>query len=150
MPKTVLQPISVLRPLDSAGRVLAKRSSGKLKAKQAFKDEVDINSIVSRFLKSGVPIPAPQSKPTFYDMASLPSNLHDALMLRERLASTISALPPSLVSAYNSNPGAFLAAVDKHLASVKAAASKGPDLAPGKPSDTPQAEPAGDVAKPKA
>lgn len=71
---------SDIRPMSE--RVTARPPSGLRKAKQAFKDEVDINSIVSRFIKSGVPIPAPQSRPTFLDMASLPANLQDALQLR--------------------------------------------------------------------
>lgn len=139
---------SVFRPLDSPGRVLAKPPSGRMKAKQAFKDEVDINSIVSRFVKSGVPIPAPQAKPTFYDMASLPSNLHDALMLRDRLRSTIASFSPSLQSAYNSNPDAFIRGLDMHLAKLKAEAAKGPEKAPGEPSNEPEAKPAGEVPKP--
>lgn len=111
--------LSSVRPLSE--RTCAKPPSGKMKAKQAFKDEVDINSIVSRFVKSGVPIPAPQSKPSFLDMAALPSNLHDALMLKERLRTTISTFSPSLQAAYNANPNAFLRDLDAHLANLKAA-----------------------------
>lgn len=133
-------PVSIVRPLSE--RTLAKPSSGNRKAKQAFKDEVDINSIVSRFTKSGVPIPAPTSKPTFYDMTTLPANLHDALSLRERLRTTISSFSPSLQSAYNANPREFLRSLDIHLTNLRKAekvkadeAAKGPvkPVEPSKP-----------------
>lgn len=131
-------------------------SSGKLKAKQAFKDEVDINSIVSRFTSSGVPIPAPTSKPLFLDMASLPSNLHDAMQLKLRLRSVISTFSPTLQAAYNADPAGFTKALDARLAELERfkrldaakAIKEASDKASGKPQDLVKPVPKGEEAKP--
>lgn len=134
---------SDIRPMSE--RVTARPPSGLRKAKQAFKDEVDINSIVSRFIKSGVPIPAPQSRPTFLDMASLPANLQDALQLRARLDSVISTFPPALRAAYLSHPNELMKALDARLADLK---QEGAKKAPPKPDDAPKSDEKGSPITP--
>lgn len=132
-------------------RVCCSPPSGRIKAKQAFKNEVDVNAIVSRFVKTGVPIPAPQAKPLYLDLASLPNNLHDALQLKARLRSVIASFSPSLQAAYNADPVGFVRSLDAHMASLakaEKAAKEGAEKSPGKPQDGSKPVPKGDEANP--
>lgn len=79
--------------------------SGKGRTKQSFKDECDINVIVSRFLKSGYLPPAVQ-EPRFGDVTGL--EFQSAMELIAGAESQFQALPSAVRSRFKNDPAAFL------------------------------------------
>lgn len=75
------------------------------RTKQSFKDDADINVIVSRFLKSGYLPPAVQ-EPRFGDVSGL--EFQEAMQLVAVAQSQFEALPSVVRSRFKNDPAAFL------------------------------------------
>lgn len=82
-------------------------SGEKTRTKQEFRDEVDINHIVKRYMKTGVPLPIPTKSPQFGDF----STGFDYLTIQNRIAevkSVFANLPADVRRDFGNDPSQML------------------------------------------
>lgn len=76
-------------------------------AKQSFKDEVDINNIVSRFMANGMTDHVNQNSPVYADISEMPdfrTALHQVKQVQEFFA----GLPAKVRAEFKNDPAEFL------------------------------------------
>ena len=116
---------------------------------QAHKDKCDVNKIVKRYQRSGMPIP-PLDITKFGDQPS--QSLHESMNMILEAKQTFDALPSTVRAKFENNPGGFLDfAADPKNATELEAIMKGKEYVPERveaevqeslnPAATPEATP---------
>lgn len=77
-------------------------------AKQEFKDDCDINVIISRCLKSGLPLPSVVSRPLFADVSEVGSYA-DCVRRVKAAENAFMNLPASIRSEFGNEPSVLIA-----------------------------------------
>lgn len=85
---------------------------GPTRAKQAFKDECDINNIMARYERTGVISHMQEHGPRYLDMVELPQTYHEALNQVMEAKASFDQMPAKLRKEFDNDPGNFLFAVD--------------------------------------
>ena len=85
--------------------------SGESVTKQSFKDESDINILMSRFERTGVPPEIPGRIANFLDVTGF-TNYHDAMNQVVRANEAFMCLDAEIRSKFDNDPGKFLDFVD--------------------------------------
>lgn len=88
------------RPGDSPG--IDALASGPDMARQEFRDEVNINNIVARFLSTGIP---PVQRQPVYGDRDFDIDLHSGYLAIENVQRAFLRLPPALQEKYKNTQG---------------------------------------------
>lgn len=85
---------------------------GPSRAKQSFKNECDINTIMKKFEKTGVIEHVKQHGAKYGDFLDAPADYHEAANIVVRSNEMFLSLPAKVRKAFDNDPGTFLAAID--------------------------------------
>ncbi|UOF78867.1 scaffold protein [Microviridae sp.] len=72
-----------------------------------MKDSCDINNIVKRLGKHGIPVPPPQVNPSYMDLSGMP-DFHTALNVVTKARQDFDALPAFVRARFMNDPTAFV------------------------------------------
>jgi hypothetical protein len=88
----------ILRRPDGSRKVVTINREPSL-ADQSFKSETDVNNILSKYKKMGIPLPVPTGQ--FADV----SNVSDAITMLERIQENFLQIPAHIRKLFNNDPG---------------------------------------------
>lgn len=84
-----------------------KPCNGGCGAKQEFRKETDINVIVDRYVKAGVPLPSPEAVSNFMDCTQIP-NYQQMLDKVNSAAASFLKLPPKVRERFGNEPARLI------------------------------------------
>lgn len=137
------------KPLVQSPDVLARRKlyqtviTGKSMTKQSFKNETNINNIMSKYEKTGVIDHLSQHNGSYGDFSNVPS-FHEALNMIKHSEHMFQNLPANIRKHFNNDPAEFLEFYDdpdNHDATIEMGLRPQPEPAP-EPVIEPVPEPA--------
>lgn len=138
--------------MNFQGDIKPQIKCGKSRTKQSFKDEVNINSIIKKYRKTGL-IKHVNANPGRYEDVSDVRNFHEAQNIIAEGKQMFNALPANVRERFQNDPGqliSFLDNPDNKDEAIKLGLCRKPKLAPKPPAAPPATPPATPPADPPA